>query len=475
MSVELLYSHLEQYDFQRDLENRMRISQLTKLDVQVLEEILHSSLSISINELSREFSVSKERFFESIQKLSRTHLFARHGDQIIVDKELRKYFELQISRFSSHFSPNIAFIQQLISYIPIDLIPIWYDLSLITEDIFQSILEKFFLSPALFQRHYQEAENLPTPLKEIVHEVYYSANFCLSTHALERKFKLSKLDCKRFLLFLEYGFFCFVQYLPKGEHWEEVVVPFHGWVSYQNFLKKNQLYSLSLSSQRKLKKRGESSFAFIEELTFFLLEIQTNPLIWQEQKSLSSSSFLMYAERAIFSSREDSSLHDYDRKEVISKAVSLKMIDLKDQRVYISESGRAWLEQENKQKALGLYLYSKCQLEKLFAKIFERAFQERDLLSIERELKRVIHLDWVNLELFINGMSEGIGDGESVVLKRDGKNWSYTFPKYTKKQSTFVHQSIVHYFFEAGLVNVGRLEETLYFCLTDLGKELFSE
>src|ERR1700722_12485760 len=90
---------LADYSYQRDIENRLLMSQFTTLDLSVLEDILYSSLNISLKKLAKNLSVDEKRVRPIVQKFSQTGLLSLHDDQIVVDKEMRKYFEAQIVKF----------------------------------------------------------------------------------------------------------------------------------------------------------------------------------------------------------------------------------------------------------------------------------------------------------------------------------------------------------------------------------------
>ena len=50
---------LEDYNYKQDIENRLLISQLSALDLELLQEILYSPLKIAFQDLSQSLSCEK--------------------------------------------------------------------------------------------------------------------------------------------------------------------------------------------------------------------------------------------------------------------------------------------------------------------------------------------------------------------------------------------------------------------------------
>jgi len=79
---------LSDYDYQKDIENRLLMSQFTSTDLEVLEEILYSSLQIPVKKLSKTLEIEEQKVFLSLEKLAKTDLhrrncFCRQGDEEI--------------------------------------------------------------------------------------------------------------------------------------------------------------------------------------------------------------------------------------------------------------------------------------------------------------------------------------------------------------------------------------------------------
>src|SRR5690606_655670 len=103
------------------------------------------------------------------------------GDTIFVDKDKRKYFEIQISRFDEDFVPGMEFVQGLLKKVPIQVLPLWYATPRTSNNIFESIIEKYLLTPQIYQRYLSEL-SLGDPLfTSIMRDLFVSADLKLST------------------------------------------------------------------------------------------------------------------------------------------------------------------------------------------------------------------------------------------------------------------------------------------------------
>ena len=119
---------LEDYDYKQDIENRLLMAQFTSKDLEVLEEILYSSIKIPIRKLAKSVDLEEKVVQAILKKLSKTDLFAFEDDSIVVDKEMRKYFEAQIQKFDPDFKPGMDFLQSILRKVPIHVLPIWYSI-----------------------------------------------------------------------------------------------------------------------------------------------------------------------------------------------------------------------------------------------------------------------------------------------------------------------------------------------------------
>ena len=134
---------LEDYPYRQDIEYRLLMSDLTLFEVDVIQEILYSSLSIPLNHLLEELNISRDKLAPILEKLTKMKLLQVHGDTIEVNKEMRKYYESQMPKFDDNFHADMNYLRGLLSKVPIHVLPLWYLIPRSSDDIFSSIIEKF--------------------------------------------------------------------------------------------------------------------------------------------------------------------------------------------------------------------------------------------------------------------------------------------------------------------------------------------
>src|SRR3990167_5988577 len=268
--------NLSDYNCGQDIENRMMMSDFSTLDVDILGEILFSPLKISAKKLARNVGCEESALLATLKKLSQSGLLTVQGDNILVDKDKRKYFEFQITRFDPSFKPDMEFLQGILRKVPIHLLPVWYAIPRTSNNIFESIVEKYLLTPQIYQRYLMEL-NFGDPLMSaIIQDVFAAPDFKISSTDLISKYNLPRAHFEEILLLLEFNFVCCLTYEKADDHWLEFVAPFHEWHEYLRLIKSTETPRLPTSLP--ILRRRESDFAFIENAMALLLEIKKKPL-----------------------------------------------------------------------------------------------------------------------------------------------------------------------------------------------------
>ena len=146
------------------------MAQFTSTDLEVLEEILYSSIQIPVEKLCKNTDRSLEEVLPTLQKFAKAGLLVLQKDTITVDKEMRKYFEFQIEKFDEDFKPGMDFLQSLLKKPPIHVLPIWYSIPRTSNNIFDSLVEKYLQTPQIFQRYIMELNFGEPVLKNIIQD-----------------------------------------------------------------------------------------------------------------------------------------------------------------------------------------------------------------------------------------------------------------------------------------------------------------
>lgn len=230
---------LSDYNHQRDIENRSLMADLSVFEVDVLREILHSSLKFSRAQLAESLNVSEKAIVPVLKKLTKTKLVTYNEETVIVDKDMRKYYESQILKFDDNFEPDMEFFQGLLSKVPIHALPSWYAIPCSSDRIFTAIVENYLLTPKIYERYLNGLRLNNDAMEGIMQDVFQAPELKVSGKALMKKYRLSRESFEEHMLHLEYNIVCCLGYSKEGDAWEEMVTPFHEWKCYLQFEREN--------------------------------------------------------------------------------------------------------------------------------------------------------------------------------------------------------------------------------------------
>lgn len=436
---------LADYAYRRDIENRIVLSQLSVFEVQVLQEIIHHSLSISIEQLAKSLEVSVDQLIPVLNKLSATKLFKQQGMTLLVDKEMRKYFEFQIEKFDDTFEPNLDFLQNVLNRVPIHVLPIWYSIPRSSDNIFASIVEKYFLTPKLYREHLNELQFDNPILNRIIQDIYQAPNFKVTAAELISKYQLTRECFEEYLLLLEYHFACCLSYNRIEDYWEEVVTPFSEWLEFLEF----ELQTKAVPFQGAIEKGYHTEFNFIHDLNTLLQACQNKKIQLKDIKNLRACTSLQL-------------------QSVINKAVDVEFAtQFANNQLMATEKGRTWLSKPLPLQIANLAADPLNTLSNV--KEFSSLWNVRNLHLIEKSLKRLVPNEWIECKHFLQGFTGSISDQEQITLKNKGKKWRYVLPSYTALEKQFIQTVIMERLAELGVVATGFHQGQPYFCLTPFG------
>lgn len=436
--MELISRNFSDYDFERDVHNRILLAKLNDLDRTILEEIIYSSVKIPIYRLS-----IHPELFKTLEKFKNSHLIKLENDEIIVDKQLRKYFEFHLQKFEENFTPNLEFILSLLKRVPIHLLPIWYSISKNVDNIFDAIIEKYLITPQIFQRHLENFQSKDKVIQNIIHELFNNDKFEILAEEIKRKLSLSDNEFERYMILFEFNFILCVKYKNIGGYWQEVITPFHEWKQYMEFLTKNPK---SLTSE--IKPYRIKDFAFVEDMSQIILQIKSKKFRFEDGA-------LMELSKGI--GCELSYVH-----EVLDQLILLNLIHYHNDDLKVSMKADRWLNLSFEEKANDIYHRTS----------FPSAYYERYIKKAEKILQRALCFSWIYFDDFINALDVSFSD-EDIHLKKDARGWRYSLPKYDKEEIQFLEFLIFKKFFQSGIVSIGSSFGKKCFKVTDFGKRFF--
>lgn len=464
---------LEDYDYRHDIENRLLMGQFTSTDLEVLEEILYSSITIPIRKLSKNLNLEEEELLPILHKLGKSGLFTMEDAQTItIDKEMRKYFETQILKFDPDFKPGMEFLQSLLRKVPIHVLPIWYSIPRTSNNIFESLVEKYLLTPQIFQRYLLDL-NFPNPtLSSIVKDVYNTPNCILFAKDLIEKYSLSKEQFEEYLLYLEFNFVCCLGYQKVGKEWKEIVSPFHEWHEYLLFLRATE--SPSLPHPGEVERFRPHDFSFIQDISVLLsmAKKQPIPLVMEQEREfqIPAAPLSTLAAKLEGFKPHDPELLPYINR-LIAKLKMLKLADIVDNRLYALEAANDWLDMRLENRAIFLYRHPLNRVDE--TKAPAHLCTDRNIKEAEKSIQRVLHSGWIYLSDLLRGTIVPLGEDSLVMLKRQGKTWKYCLPTYSEEEIALIKTVVLDWLFEIGVTAKGMHQGKECFMVTPFGQSLF--
>ena len=436
---------LTDYSYLQDIEIRILMAQLTVFEVNVLREIVHHSLKISIDQLANELNISVEVLIPILDKLSASKLFKRIHLMLFVDKEMRKYVEFQLEKFDNHFEPDLEFLQNVLNQVPIHVLPLWYAIPRSSNHIFSSIIEKYFSTPKIYLQYLSELQFDNPILNAMIKDVYQAPHFKVSAADLMAKYELTRRSFEEYLLLLEYHFACCLSYNQVNDAWHEVVTPFSELREFLKFESQAKAYAI----KGKIEKTHDSDFSFMEDLTTVIKAGQTKKVHPKEVKNLIAKNSLQLkrlAEKLV-------------RVEFAKQSANGQLI--------ATAKGKAWIAKTPAEK---IALFAADPLNTLSNhEEFAPLWNTRNLYLIEKKLRKLTPHEWIDIDLFITGFIAPINDKEPVTLKKKGKKWKYEVPTYSDIEKQFIRQVIMERLAELGVVDTGTHQGKTLFCLTSFG------
>ncbi len=416
---------LSDYNYKRDIENRLLMSTFSTLDLALLEEILFSPLNFSFKKLARNIGEDEALVLPALEKFKQAGLLTIDSDLVSVDKEMRKYYESEVVKFDPNFKPDMEYLQGLLKKVPIHALPIWYATPRTSNNIFDSLVEKYLATPQIFHRYLMEF-NLGDPtVSAMAQDVFRAPDFCMTAQELIEKYGLTKGQFEEYMLLLEFHFICCLGYRKEKGVWKEIVTPFHEWREYLLFMRNTIVKSVP--EPDKVKRTRPHDQSFILDITAVL----------KGKKEEFEPSYLQQIQRKI----------------------ALLKID------HMQE----WLEMRQENRAIFIYRHPLNRM--LSVNLPLHLTQEKALREAERCISRVLHSGWMFFEDFLKGVM--IPLHEPIALKKVGKSWRYTLPDYTDDEKALLRATIFEWLFEVGITATGTYEGKECFCVTPFGQSLF--
>lgn len=460
--------NLADYDYERDIKNRLILFSLSKTEVAVLEEILFSPIQFSLTSLESNLDLPPLELHEILEKLSSLDLFTRNHASITVDKERRKYFEVQIARFSEDFKTDLEFFQSLLKTLPIQLLPIWYQIPRTSNNIFLSLIERHLQTPQIYNRHLIDFVSGNDLATQIVNDLFASPEGKLPFSSIMEKYGLSRIELEEIVLYLEFNILAFLSPQAEGEQYELYLCSLEEWKNYKASLQCKHISRLPETAPIEPFRKEE--YAFIEDMGRILRLSFKEGLEIEKKLGEEKWNFTPYSKR-LLAELFPSSLEGNYFERIIAKLIVLGLAQVEESRLKPTGTANEWLDIPLEQRAHITFKhphnYDKNHLLSL-------DLSQRAVVEIEKSLNMIQDGGWVFFDDFLECAEIALHENRQVKLEKVGRVWSYKQPAYSEEELEFIRYTILTWFFESGIVRIGMLENKPCFCLTTLGKKLSS-
>lgn len=417
--------NLADYNCKLDIENRSLLSDLSFFEHDVLQEIFYSPLKFSCKKIARNLNCDEKKLLPILLKFSKSGLLTIDDDTVTVDKEMRKSFEFHMKRFEEDFKPDMEYLQGILRKVPIHVLPLWYAIPRTSNNIFESIVEKYLLTPHSYQRYLSELSFTNPLASRVMHDIFNSPDCKMASCDIITKYNLTRAEFEEILLLLEFSFVACVTYTRGVDIFLEWVTPFHEWQEYLLFFKNTEISPVS--AKKEIQRDKKSDFWFVEALAESLQKNKTTEQILQNKIQLLNFS---------------------------------------------SEEVRDFLKLTTEKQALYLYRHPLNRMTN--PSILDGLATEKNVRETEKSIRRVSKRGWVFFDDFLKGMTSSLNDN-AVNLQRVGKLWKYTLPSYTPNEIHFMKLVIFEWLSECGIVATGKCEGKDCFTLTAFGRFFFED
>ncbi|MCB1111094.1 MAG: hypothetical protein H7A37_07430 [Chlamydiales bacterium] len=455
---------LSDYDYESDIKYRLVMEKLSPFQIEVLHEVLDNSLKFKVSDISDFLEVDKEDVLPVLDLLAETKLLVRDGEQIIVNKDKRRYFFSQINRFGG--TTDLEFFQGLLNQVPIHVLPVWYSVPRTSDDIFGSIVERHLETPRIYERYLNELSFEDETLTSIAQDVFDASDLEISIEELMEKYQLSREALEEYLIELEYNLVCCVRYERDGDGWRGVTTPFQEWRDFLKFQNDHAPVALTEEEADSLLRKHVDDFGFIRDVNEIITLLEQGPVNMVEREGK-----LCIGDPAVKTLIQKHVPEQFLCDHLCNITFILKLLNIVefiDGKCHIRpESAEQWKEKPIQEQAMTVYLYSLNHYRDLHG---DDGFTDRDIREIEKSLKRVLYSGWVYIDDFIKGMTAPIKTSEAVALNKKGKHWHYTIPQYTQEEKAFIIKTLVNRLFNAGMVAVGLYQNRYCFIVTPFGR-----
>ena len=424
---------LKDYPFKLDVHRRRCASRFSPFERDLFYEMCLGSLETTVEELAEDIDVDPAIILSVLKKNSTIGLYSLDGMDVHINKDERKFYEVELEKFNEAYFPNLNYIKSLFNKVPIDVIPQWFSLPKSCSTIFATLIEKHFLTPKLFERYLQELEFDDPILNKLVKELYSSPYYSLNLQELKDSYFLSDEVLYQIVSILEFNLIAVHSYQKIGDAYHEVITPPH------------EFRTLLID---KLEKRPKNIDEEEKVLATYTLHHDYIPKVTKTLKTI----------KQLMEDKHETDVQHQDLA-LIRKLLEIDLLDTVEEQIIVSKEGDSFLSLDDDEKTKH-FLVPRKRKKRLFSEWVQR--------QIEKEL--IVYTSWIFLEDFINSLQIPLDTHAPMELIRKGRSSFYSIPAYNPDEKEAIRTFLTDHLAIAGIIELAQVEGQLAFRITQFGR-----
>lgn len=432
-------------DMANDLKIRAFLGTLKTDQLPILEEILHSSARTSIDELLEELDAKKSDIEPTLEAFEKIGLLKVQGEEITVVKEMRRLVDVHFERTEEDFEPDVDFALSVMRTLPVQQVPLWYALPKTSTNLRTAIIEKFFMTPALYERHLETTQFEDEVLQKAFDRVRREMA-PMSAKDLQEELGIDDAAFHKIVLILELNFITYLKYTrEKGELVPELM-PIREYSAYAKRVAHGALFP---QPHDELAPKRPGPFAFLRDLNSFV--VLASKMHLSEDLSLDSIKKIarelnMPADSAYISTLKE-------------RALSLRLLENADGELVVGANLEKWERLAEEDRPFCYLRHPSLAYDA----------DEKSVRAAEKSISLIFGKGWIAFDDFIRAALIPLRPEIEVSLTGRGQGCHYAFPVYTEEERALVHHVIFQSLAESGFVETA----DDYFRLSAFGELVF--
>ncbi|MCH9811144.1 hypothetical protein K0U07_00095, partial [bacterium] len=349
--------------------------------------------------------------------------------------------------------------------VPIHSIVSWFQIPRTSNNIFNSVIDKHFKSPKMYERYLKDTL-AESPLCKAIYDLVDQKGGKALAQEIMSELSLSDTELEEKILLLEYHYILASCYEEKDGKYIKYITEFSEWREHKK-LCGNSCDQEDLT-EGQVECFAEEEFSFIKDMSLLLELCEKERLkIEYDQKQE-----LFYLKGDVNPSLGFSNTSPFYLARVINKNLLLGLVVIEEDFLRQTSPARKWLDTPIKQRTMITFKHPHNSLSHKSDFSFGR--HDRNIIEVQKALSRIQPGRWIFFEKFMNDHLYAANTLKQPELKKVGRGWQYALPDYDQEEIAFIKVVVLDWLFESGMIIPGKSNGKECFKVTSLGYELYS-